>query len=301
MTTLASLVVPVYQSAGYLPRTARSWLDQELDGAFEVLLVDNGSTDGGVDALPAHPRLRRLHEPRRGAYAARNAGVSAAQGEFLVFVDPDCLASPGWLRRLLAPLRGNAAIVAAQGPAWPAGGDRRLQLLGLYEFHREAMVYRSADPKLYYAHTNNLAVRHDAFERCGPFDLRARGADTLLAQRIVGALGCQAMVHAPDAPVEHLEVDSCGVWMRKIYLYGRGRYGHAGPDEARGLNLAERLSVWRATTQGEMLSSWASIELLAMLAVGCGCWWAGCAAGLLRRRASSVQTGRAASWSGPRT
>lgn len=301
MTVLASMVIPVYQAGRYLPRSAPSWLNQELDGAFEVLLIDNGSTDRGVDALPEHPRLRRLHEPRRGAYAARNTGVRAAGGEFLVFVDPDCVAPPGWLRRLLAPLRGDAAIAAAQGPAYPTANGRRLRLLSLYEFHREAMVYRSADPKLYYAHTNNLAVRRAAFERCGPFDLRARGADTLLARRIVDALGCDAMVHAPDAPVEHLEVDGCGVWMRKTYIYGRSRRGHVGPDEARSLSIAERLSVWRAATRAEELSPWASAELLAMLAVGCGCWWAGCAAGAMGRRPPASGTGTAASTTTPRS
>lgn len=284
MTVLASLVVPVYQAGRYLPRTAPSWLGQELDGGFEVLLVDNGSTDGGIAALPEHRRLRRLSEPRRGAYAARNTGVRAARGEFLVFVDPDCLAPSGWLRRLLAPLQRNATIAAAQGPAHPTGASRRLRLLGMYEFHREAMVYRSADPTLYYAHTNNFAVRRDAFDRCGPFDLRARGADMLLARRIVDAFGGEALVHAPDAPVEHLEVHGCGAWMRKTYVYGRSRHAHVGAEEARGLSVAERLSVWRAVSRAEQLSRWASAELLALLAVGCGCWWAGCAAGMMRRR-----------------
>jgi glycosyltransferase involved in cell wall biosynthesis len=299
MTMLASLVIPVYQAGRYLPRTAPTWLDQELDGDFEVMLIDNGSTDGAVAALPEHPRLRRLHESDPGAYAARNTGCREASGEFLVFTDPDCIAPGGWLRRLLAPLRSDASLAAAQGPANLAGSDRGLRLLNFYEFHREAMVYRQADPRLYYAHTNNLAVRRSAFERCGPFDPRARGADTLLARRLADRLGCSALVHAPDATVEHLEVERSGVWLRKLYLYGRHR--HAACDDVRSLSLAERLSVWRAATRAEGLSPVASAEMLAMLALGCGYWWAGCAAGVLDRRTNLLHGRTMASSKAPRT
>ena len=282
MTMLASLIVPVRNAGRYLPRTVPSWLDQELDAPFEVLLVDNGSTDGGFESLPDHPRLRRLHEPRPGPYAARNTGAGAARGELLVFVDPDCLAPPGWLDRLLRPLRRNDRPAAAQGPAQTGGRAAGLRLISLYELHREAFVYGSTDPRLYYAHTNNRAVRRSAFEACGPFQLRVRGADTMFARQIVETFGCAALVHAADAPLLHLEIDRLSVWLRKTYLYGRHRL--AASDDVRSLRAAERLAVWRNARRAARLSPLEAGGMLAMLALGLGCWWAGCAAGNVQRR-----------------
>src|SRR5690606_21948790 len=67
---------------------------------FEVLLVDNGSTQSSPpDELPGNVRILTCSTP--GSYAARNVAIEAARGAWLVFTDADCLPRSDWLERLL--------------------------------------------------------------------------------------------------------------------------------------------------------------------------------------------------------
>lgn len=104
-----SLIVPVYNVKDYLEACVQSVLDQgEMD--LEVLLVDDGSTDGVCPALcdqlaAKHPNLiRTVHQPNGGLGEARNTGIRMAQGEYLAFLDSDDTLLPGFftaMRRVL--------------------------------------------------------------------------------------------------------------------------------------------------------------------------------------------------------
>ena len=100
-----SIVVPVYNVAEYLPKCVDSLMAQELADC-EILLVDDGSTDGKSGALcdgyaAAHPEvIRVLHKPNGGLGDARNAGLEAAAGEYVLFVDSDDYLAPDTVRTL---------------------------------------------------------------------------------------------------------------------------------------------------------------------------------------------------------
>jgi glycosyltransferase involved in cell wall biosynthesis len=87
-----SVIIPVYNAADFLSRAVGSVLMQEFDD-FEVILVDDGSTDGSAaicDEFAAHDeRVRVIHKENGGVSSARNAGLDAAHGEFVMFVDAD--------------------------------------------------------------------------------------------------------------------------------------------------------------------------------------------------------------------
>ena len=90
-----SIIVPVYNVKAYLPECMDSLLDQAC-GDYEIILVDDGSTDGsgmlcdGYQA--AYPeRVRTVHRQNGGLGAARNTGIDLARGEYLLFVDSDDL------------------------------------------------------------------------------------------------------------------------------------------------------------------------------------------------------------------
>jgi len=95
---LFSVVIPVHNRAGYLPGAVTSALAQDF-ADFEVLVVDDGSTDGGPETIESwnDPRLRVVRLPRGGAPRARNAGIAAARGRFLVWLDSDDVLEPGTL------------------------------------------------------------------------------------------------------------------------------------------------------------------------------------------------------------
>jgi len=91
---LFSLVVPVYNVAQYLPKCVESLLAQAFQD-YEIILVDDGSTDGVCPALcdqyaAQYPqRIRTIHQENQGLGAARNTGLEAASGEYLYFIDSD--------------------------------------------------------------------------------------------------------------------------------------------------------------------------------------------------------------------
>lgn len=95
-----SVIVPVYNVAAYVEKCARSVLAQ-TERDLELLLVDDGSTDNSgalCDRLAKEdPRIRVIHQKNAGLGGARNTGIEAAQGEYLLFVDSDDWLEPGIL------------------------------------------------------------------------------------------------------------------------------------------------------------------------------------------------------------
>ncbi|MGW7041531.1 glycosyltransferase family 2 protein [Streptomyces avermitilis] len=132
-----SLVIPTYNSKDLVAPCLVSLNHQRLEEAdeFEVVLVDDGSTDGTgevVDSLPLTYRIRRIYVPRTEKScrsAARNAGIRAADGELIVFVDGDQIIDPLFVQEHIRCHRGRPAIVAIGFRDYQAPGPVDLALL----------------------------------------------------------------------------------------------------------------------------------------------------------------------------
>ncbi len=111
---LFSVIVPVYQGEAFLNRSLECVGRQTFED-WELLVVDNGSTDGTVALARAwesrnwHRRFRLLVEPFRGPGAARNAGIMAAEGEWIAFLDADDVWYPAKLERVAEIIRKDPA------------------------------------------------------------------------------------------------------------------------------------------------------------------------------------------------
>ena len=116
MDPLVSIIVPVYNVKPYLNRCVDSLLRQSYQNT-ELLLVDDGSTDGSealCDEYAAQDaRVRVLHKKNGGLSDARNAGVDAAKGEYLSFVDGDDWVSPYYIENLYRALEQAGADFSA--------------------------------------------------------------------------------------------------------------------------------------------------------------------------------------------
>src|SRR5579885_323081 len=116
-----SVVVPTYNRVELLTRTLATLLCQEFPhDQYEVIVVNDGSTDrtAGFLAGLETPNLRCLEQNNRGLPAARNAGLSAARGELVLFIDDDIICSPGLLRAHVQAHRGEHSVVL--GPVFLA-------------------------------------------------------------------------------------------------------------------------------------------------------------------------------------
>ena len=278
-----SVVIPFRNAAATLPRCLDALRLQDLPrDRFEVIAVDNNSTDGSADIVRRYPEVRLLHEPAQGAYAARNRGVAQATGDILVFTDPDCVPTIAWLATVAREMRSAETAVLLGGYVLPRHSEA-LRLLVCYENTKDAFVFGTAIPELYYGHTNNMAVRRDVFDRFGPFLHRRRGADTIFVRRVLQTLPCSAVRYCPAALVDHLELDRARTYFHKMTLYGESRESYRHISWTRPLTLAERITVFRRTRSGNDLSVARSLHLLALLALGLAAWRAGRARAQWRR------------------
>jgi len=115
---LVSIIVPVYNGISFVPRCLESYYQSPVGVRFELIVVDNGSTD---DVLPAmrslaetHPNLKIIANPTNLGFAeAINQGAAAAHGEFLAVCNSDIIVTPGWLDRLVFAMRSDPALAVA--------------------------------------------------------------------------------------------------------------------------------------------------------------------------------------------
>ena len=100
-----SVIVPIYNTKPYLAECIESILAQKINVPIEVLLIDDGSTDGCGEVCDKYAardeRVRVIHQENQGLSAARNAGLAAADSEYLVFLDADDALRPGALQAAL--------------------------------------------------------------------------------------------------------------------------------------------------------------------------------------------------------
>lgn len=118
---MISVIIPTRNRAAFLERTVTSVVHQTLpESKFEVLLIDNGSTDGTEEIVRtlqkragAKIQYFRVSEP--GLHVGRHLGAEKAKGEILTFVDDDIVATPGWLEAIdNVFVQTNAALVGGK-------------------------------------------------------------------------------------------------------------------------------------------------------------------------------------------
>jgi len=263
-----SVIVPCFNSELFLGPCLRALFTQTFPpDKYEVILVDNNSTDLSLEIARRFPELVVLEEKIQGSYAARNRGVKQAGGEFLAFVDSDCEASPTWLEEATASFAGP-------GTALVLGGIRNasesfpLRMAADYEAERAEYVCTQQNKRLYYGHAGNMVVRREVFQRCGPFLQVARGADTVFVSKVLGTYGSESVRYVRQAQVRHLEIDCVASWLRKVGTYGRSYHGYRAWSHTRALNFGERWEVMQRTIARNRYSWARALSFAVLLAVG---------------------------------
>jgi GT2 family glycosyltransferase len=155
---MVSVIVPARDAEATLARTLDCLGAQDTDLEFEVVVVDDGSTDGTAAlAASAGGHVRLVSQAREGAAQARNLGVAESSGDALAFLDADCFPAPGWLAAGVAALE-HAELV--QGRVLPDPAAE------LGPFDRTLWVPRQSP----LWETANLFVTRKLFDRTGGFE-----------------------------------------------------------------------------------------------------------------------------------
>ncbi|MFM7140533.1 MAG: glycosyltransferase family 2 protein [Alphaproteobacteria bacterium] len=175
-----SVVVPVYNTARHLERCIAALRGQDYPAdEFEILAVDNNSTDESPAILARAAGVRVLHERKQGSYAARNRAVREARGALLAFTDSDCIPDRGWLRAIEAAM-ADPGVQVVLGLRRPSLDHGVVKLIGDYEVKKDELVFSSTTPEVYYGYTNDMGVRRTTFDRYGPFVERDQVARVMM-------------------------------------------------------------------------------------------------------------------------
>jgi len=280
VTPRLSVVIPFHGAERWIERCVEGVLSQAYPReAYEVLLVDNNSSDGSAGIVERYPGVTLLHEPAQSAYAARNRGARAARGDILVFTDADCVPRGDWLASMSEAMR-DPRVELVVGSVTPGGDSPLVNLLGAYEDVKARHIVASGDARLYVGHAGNMAMRRATFDRCGPFVEWRRGSDTTLVRRVVDSRSCGAVRYEPGAAVEHLEVERPADYLAKVFTYGRSYRHYRRLNGCRPLTSGKRLRLLGATMRRERPTPLDGARLSVVLLVGLGCWLAGSAVGL---------------------
>jgi GT2 family glycosyltransferase len=232
----ASVVICVYNRPAQVVRCLDSLLRSDY-ADFEIVLVDDGSTDETPARLDefkrAHPgrAVTVVRLPRNGGLsAARNAGIAAARGEFVLFTDSDCVAEPGWLG---AMLKGFEAPDVAAVLGWVVDAPPRNWAERAY---RVSPNVRPEQWRRRVLAGNNMAFRRDVLARYLFDEAMAYYCDeTDLARRLLADGRRTAFVR--EAVVRHDHPMTVRKFLRLGFVQGQGSarywYKHGpylGPD-----------------------------------------------------------------------
>ena len=216
-----SVIVPFYNAERYIHNCIGGLLTQNYpEEAYEIIMVDNNSTDASTAVVRQYPRITLLTEQKQGAYAARNQGLIVAHGAIIAFTDPDCIPDKHWLSNIAAAM-SPAGVHLVLGNCQMAHETFWLALLAAYEHQKVSFVLNSDTKELYYGYTNNMAVRRAVFDKLGLFAERTRGGESLFVRQVVEEYSCNAVRYEADIHVRHMEMAGPWKYYQKQFIYGR--------------------------------------------------------------------------------
>jgi glycosyltransferase involved in cell wall biosynthesis len=212
-----SVVVPVLNREQTIGNCIKSLVRQRLREKFEIIIVDNGSTDNTVSiAMAFSDKVRLVRDFARGAYHARNSGVANSAGKLIAFTDSDCIANQDWLSLLVRPFKDNSIKLVG-------GCIKAVKVRNYVESYCNAFCLNqqffcsSSTP--YFA-TANLAVRKKDFEKIGGFDSRLMSCSDLAFCLRIHENGGK-LFYEPRATIRHYYPSKLLDFVRKQYYYGK--------------------------------------------------------------------------------
>jgi len=184
---MVTVVIPAYNQVRFLGETIKSVLGQTA-GDFELIVVNDGSTDGTRELLDAYraSRIQVLHQENRGLSAARNAGLEAGHGRYVAFLDADALWLPNMLATTVAVLEQDPEVDMVAGgwdeideagdevdretgiPRWTDLSGRQTQV----DHDFPGVILRG---NMFPVHV--VVLRRSCLECCGRFDTKLQAVE----------------------------------------------------------------------------------------------------------------------------
>jgi lipopolysaccharide/colanic/teichoic acid biosynthesis glycosyltransferase/glycosyltransferase involved in cell wall biosynthesis len=210
-----SVIIPAYNSEATIARCLAGLHNQSYEGPYEIIVVDDGSTDDTAREAQA-AGVTVISIPRSRPAAARNTGIHRASGDLICFTDADCTPHPDWIRQITAPF-SDEATVACKGVYTTTQTEMVARFVQL-EYEDKYDLLRTQD-SIDFIDTYSAAYRREVLLDNGGFDEWFQYLEDQELSFRLAARGYR-MVFQELAVVEHIH--SAGVWpyLRKKFLIG---------------------------------------------------------------------------------
>lgn len=233
-TPFVSVVVPAYNAQPTIRHTIQSLVSQTYPGEYEIIVVDDGSTDRTSEIVRSFSEVKYIRQPNAGPAAARNRGAADSKGEVILFTDSDCAAHKDWIERIVGGFSSDeiAAVCGSYGIANPENILAGCIHDEIIFRHRRIM---SCYPQAFGSY--NVGIRRSVFWRVGGFDesyRRASGEDNDLSYKILKTGG--RIFFAKNALVDHYHTTQLEKYLREQFSHGfwRVRIYWRHPDMVKG-------------------------------------------------------------------
>ncbi|PZV00018.1 MAG: family 2 glycosyl transferase [Pseudanabaena sp.] len=167
MLTMWSIIIPTYNRLPILQKCLMAMEAQDFTQEYEIVVVDDGSTDGTIDFLQTHktefPHVQLFQQNHEGAAIARNTGIDVAKGEIIVFIDSDLVVTPTFLS-------AHAKAIAGHQQAFTYGSVINTNN---FEDPTSAQVKLQDISTAFFA-TGNVAIAKQWLIKAGKFDTSFR-------------------------------------------------------------------------------------------------------------------------------
>lgn len=206
-TPFISVVIPVFNDSIRLNSCLSELANQSYPkDCFEVVVVDNGSTDDVASAVASFSFARLVVEARPSQFAARNTGIENARGEVIALTDADCLPAREWLERGVERLlqsrfhSGKGPIIAGEIKVFARDKDNPTSV-ELYDM-ATGLTQQNYVDELNYAASANMFFHRTTFDAVGGFDKQLKCSGDLVWGQRASKLG-YTIIFAEEAVVEH--------------------------------------------------------------------------------------------------
>lgn len=224
-----SVVIPVYNAQGTILDCLQSLNGQE-ELPYEVILVDNNSTDGTIKKIEENlPRLDKLKiliisESKKGPAAARNKGIRIARGEIVAFTDADCIVRKNWIKNILYRFDKDDKLIGIGGKVESYKPDTYVGKFISF-FRKGEFLYKENPTKLdllrngTHLATLNSAYRREILFRYNLFDENYMvGEDLDLYLKIINDNN-KVIAGDPNIVVYHIERRNIKAFVKRIVQY----------------------------------------------------------------------------------